>query len=311
MIEFGVWIPTCRQLATPDIIRRAVVRAEQLGYESVWVSDHVVVPNAHLERFGAAIYDPLITLAVAAGATSRVRLGTTVLIVPYRNAVVTAKMVSSLDALSGGRFVLGVGAGWVAEERRHRMLITRRDVGRIALAAGAGSRLMAAKPDSVFGGVRIGTITYSFRSLPSSADEVLKYCLDCGISGIELMSNVAEGYAGAPASGGRGGFGPGGRAQMTPEQQAAMQKAAEETKNWRLSVSMDKYKAFRKIEKAKAQLGAKVEHPFRVIKRQFGYTRVRFRGLAKNAAQKVTLFALSNLWMARRHLLASAGEVRL
>ncbi|MEO4045843.1 transposase, partial [Pseudomonas sp. CAU 1711] len=53
------------------------------------------------------------------------------------------------------------------------------------------------------------------------------------------------------------------------------------------------------------------EHPFRVIKRQFGYTKVRFRGLAKNTAQLVTLFALSNLWMVRRHLLANAGEVRL
>ncbi|HCL14450.1 MAG TPA: IS5/IS1182 family transposase, partial [Pseudomonas sp.] len=67
----------------------------------------------------------------------------------------------------------------------------------------------------------------------------------------------------------------------------------------------------RKIEKAKAQVRAKVEHPFRVIKRQFGYTKVRFRGLAKNTSQMVTLFALSNLWMARRHLLTSAGEVRL
>jgi IS5 family transposase len=71
------------------------------------------------------------------------------------------------------------------------------------------------------------------------------------------------------------------------------------------------YKAKRKIEKAKAQVRAKVEHPFRVIKRQFGYVKVRFRGLAKNTAQLVTLFALSNLWMARRHLLATAGEVRL
>lgn len=71
------------------------------------------------------------------------------------------------------------------------------------------------------------------------------------------------------------------------------------------------YKAIRKIERAKAQVRAKVEHPFRVIKRQFGYTKVRFRGLVKNTAQLVTLFALSNLWMARRHLLANAGEVRL
>src|SRR5437899_441871 len=121
------------------------------------------------------------------------------------------------------------------------MNYTRRDFGKVALAAGAASRLVAAKPDSVFGGVQIGTITYSFRSLPSTADEVLRYCLDCGISAIELMSNVAESYAGAPAQAGRG------RGQMSPEQQAAMAKAAEEMKDWRLSVSMDKYKAFRKM----------------------------------------------------------------
>jgi len=71
------------------------------------------------------------------------------------------------------------------------------------------------------------------------------------------------------------------------------------------------YKVHRRIERAKAQTRSKVEHPFRVLKRQFGYSKVRFRGLVKNAAQMVTLFALSNLWMARRHLLTSAGEVRL
>ena len=115
-MKFGVWIPNCRHLATPDIIRGAGVRAEQLGYDSVWVSDHVVVPNANVVNFGETIFDPLVTLGVIAGATSRVRLGTTVLIVPYRNAVVTAKMISSLDALSSGRIVFGIGAGWVAAE---------------------------------------------------------------------------------------------------------------------------------------------------------------------------------------------------
>jgi probable F420-dependent oxidoreductase len=115
-MNFGVWIPNCRHLATPDVLRGTAVRAEQLGYDSVWVSDHVVVPHANVVNFGETIFDPLVTLAVVAGATSRVRLGTTVLIVPYRNAVVTAKMISSLDALSGGRVVFGVGAGWVAAE---------------------------------------------------------------------------------------------------------------------------------------------------------------------------------------------------
>src|SRR5215813_7936634 len=115
-MKFGIWIPNCRHLATPEIIRDTAVRAEALGYDSVWVSDHVVVPHANVVNFGETVFDPLVTLRVVAGTTKRVRLGTTVLIVPYRNAVVTAKMVSSLDALSGGRIVLGIGAGWVAAE---------------------------------------------------------------------------------------------------------------------------------------------------------------------------------------------------
>jgi len=122
------------------------------------------------------------------------------------------------------------------------MLYTRRDIGKVALAAGSAG-LLAAKPNSNFGGVQIGVITYSFRTLPGSAEETLKYCLDCGISAIEMMSNVAEGYVGAPAMPGRGP----GRGQMTSEQRAAMQKAAEETKKWRLSVSMNKYKALRRM----------------------------------------------------------------
>jgi IS5 family transposase len=65
-----------------------------------------------------------------------------------------------------------------------------------------------------------------------------------------------------------------------------------------------------KIEKRKASIRARVEHPFRVIKRQFGLVKVRFRGLAKNTAHLITLFALSNLWMARRKLLAMTGSLR-
>ena len=65
-----------------------------------------------------------------------------------------------------------------------------------------------------------------------------------------------------------------------------------------------------KAEKLKAGIRAKVEHPFRVIKRQFGLVKVRFRGLQKNTAHLLTLFALSNLWMVRKHLIATMGEVR-
>ena len=67
-------------------------------------------------------------------------------------------------------------------------------------------------------------------------------------------------------------------------------------------------KAFNRLLSA---IRAVVEHPFRVVKRQFGYTKVRYRGLAKNTGQIVTLFALTNLWLARKRLLPLMGEVRL
>lgn len=104
------------------------------------------------------------------------------------------------------------------------------------------------------------------------------------------------------------------RVERRPEhagREVIWQIAARRSTYKQLSKRSALYKAKRKIEKAKAQVRAKVEHPFRVIKRQFDYTKVRFRGLAKNTAQLVTLFALSNLWMARRHLRSNTGEARL
>jgi len=118
------------------------------------------------------------------------------------------------------------------------MLLTRRDFGKAALGATA-ARLMAARPNSNFGGVQIGVITYSFRALPSSAEQVLGYCVDCGISAIELMSNVAESYAGAPAAPQRKGKQKGGDQAAAP--------GGPGLKEWRISASMDKYKAFRKM----------------------------------------------------------------
>jgi sugar phosphate isomerase/epimerase len=148
--------------------------------------------------------------------------------------------------------------------------LTRRDLGKLALAAIPASRALLAKPNSNFDGVQVGVITYSYRQMPGAndAEALLKYIVDSGISGIELMGPAAEIYAGSPATAGRGGGGGGqgrgpggagapggqgrgqgggGRQPMTPEQQAAQQARAEELKKWRLSVSMDKYKEMRKM----------------------------------------------------------------
>src|SRR5215475_13014700 len=92
------------------------------------------------------------------------------------------------------------------------MDFTRRDLGKLALAALPATRLMAAKPNSTFDGVQVGVITYSYRSMPGANDakELLKYIVDSGVSGIELMGPAAEIYAGSPQSAGRGPGGGGG-----------------------------------------------------------------------------------------------------
>ena len=124
------------------------------------------------------------------------------------------------------------------------MTMTRRQFGKLAAAAVPAAAL-ADRPNSKFNGVQIGAITYSFRALPSSADDILKYCLELGINSIELMGDVAENYAGAPAA--RGRTGGGGRKNQTPEQQQAVRHAAEARKAWRLSASMDSYKRLRSM----------------------------------------------------------------
>lgn len=104
------------------------------------------------------------------------------------------------------------------------------------------------KPNSKFNGVQIGAISYSFRSLPCNAEQVLKYCIDCNISAIELMGNTGEAFAGAPHTTTEPRvFTPGPRAELTPEQKAEQEQKAKEIATWRSSVSMDKFVALRKM----------------------------------------------------------------
>lgn len=102
------------------------------------------------------------------------------------------------------------------------------------------------KPNSKFNGVQIGAITYSFRSLPVDAEQVLKYCVECNISAIELMGPTAESFAGAPHTNTEPMRQGGGRPQMSDEERAAR---AKELAAWRSNVSMDKFEQLKKMYK--------------------------------------------------------------
>lgn len=115
-MKFGVCLPTFRYGAEPTIehIEHVVEAAEQWGYDSVWAGDHVIVPSeAKRMRFFA---DPLVTLAYVAGRTRALKVGTSVIIMPLRNPLVLAKQAATLDFVSQGRLILGLGAGWLRRE---------------------------------------------------------------------------------------------------------------------------------------------------------------------------------------------------
>ncbi|MBO0727812.1 MAG: LLM class F420-dependent oxidoreductase [Acidimicrobiaceae bacterium] len=127
-MDWGVHLPHLGRQATRRNLIDFAQHAENLGYHSAWVSDHIAWPRAIESKypysedgsFAASPdmpwLDPLGTMFFVAGCTERIRLGTTVLILGYRPAVLTAKAISSLDSVSEGRVILGVGVGWMREE---------------------------------------------------------------------------------------------------------------------------------------------------------------------------------------------------
>jgi sugar phosphate isomerase/epimerase len=123
------------------------------------------------------------------------------------------------------------------------MNITRRDLGRWAVAA-LPATAFAAQPKSTWGGVHIGMVSYSYRALPGSAEQVASYCVNSGVDAVEMMSQTVEAFAGSPAK----PFAPLPRGtQPTPEMIAERKKMAAEVAEWRLKQPMDKFKAFRKV----------------------------------------------------------------
>lgn len=110
-MDFGLGLPNMRAGASAEGLEAAADVAERLGYATVWTTDHVLVPHEAADEYGR-IFDAILTLAHVAGRTTKVRLGTSVIVVPQRQAVVLAKELATLDVLSRGRLIAGVGVGW-------------------------------------------------------------------------------------------------------------------------------------------------------------------------------------------------------
>jgi probable F420-dependent oxidoreductase len=126
-MEIGIHLPHVGPSATRENIIEFARRMEGLGFDSLWVSDHVVIPRDYESRYpynptgrlgwdDLTLLEPLSTLLFVAGVTERVQLGTTVLVLPMRNPVLHAKIMATLDHLSNGRLILGIGVGWLKEE---------------------------------------------------------------------------------------------------------------------------------------------------------------------------------------------------
>jgi probable F420-dependent oxidoreductase len=127
-MKFALHAVGCGSTAHPEMLAQVARKAEELAFESVWIPEHLVVPMAMRTAYpyaadgkfpgGArvALHDPFVALAFVAACTSRLRLGTGVFVLPLRNTVAVAKAVASLDVLSNGRLLFGVGVGWLEEE---------------------------------------------------------------------------------------------------------------------------------------------------------------------------------------------------
>ncbi len=115
-MRIGVNVPNFGPGTNPGVLGDWAQTVEGLGFDLLMVSDHVVVTPDVAEQYPAPFYEPFTTLAWLAGRTRAVRLGTTVLIAPYRHPLLIARMAANLNDLSGGRLILGVGVGWARQE---------------------------------------------------------------------------------------------------------------------------------------------------------------------------------------------------
>ena len=130
-METGVVIRNMGSQSTRDTIAGCVCVAEEMGFESVWIVDHIAIPPDDAEGSGGRYLDVLATLAWLAGITKRVKLGSGVLVLPYLAALPTAKQIATVQELSCNRLIMGMGIGWMDSEFK-ALGLNRHNRGRVS-----------------------------------------------------------------------------------------------------------------------------------------------------------------------------------
>lgn len=137
-MRFGVVFTGFGTMADPEKLRRLARRADQVGFDSLWLYDHVSFPARIPDTYGKTVFtpetpflDPIATLSFLVAETRHIRLGTGILLAALRHPLLVAKSIATLDVLSGGRAILGVGLGWLAEEFEALGVPFRQRVGRL------------------------------------------------------------------------------------------------------------------------------------------------------------------------------------
>ena len=115
-MKLGICLPHYGRPIEPSRLAQLATRAEEVGLDSVWVTDHVVVPRDVSLIYRDDMLDPLAVLPWLAGVTERIALGTSVIVLPYRSPLPVAKLLASVDVLSAGRLIVGVAVGWLEGE---------------------------------------------------------------------------------------------------------------------------------------------------------------------------------------------------
>ncbi|HEY1291469.1 MAG TPA: LLM class F420-dependent oxidoreductase [Chloroflexota bacterium] len=166
-MHFGVALPHFSRLASREAVVTLAREAEALGYESLWTTDHVLMAADQPEPYGT-ILEAAITLGYVAALTERIRLGTSVIVLPQREPVLVAKQAATLDVLSNGRMILGVGAGW--NEREFGYLgASFHDRGRRLDEYIQALRTLWSEPDPRFDGKFVHLADVSFQPRPVQA----------------------------------------------------------------------------------------------------------------------------------------------